>query len=138
MAWNTVMTLSVEFFNLSTGFHDHTAKVKISPWPFIATGTLTTMSVTITPGKLITELKRIITWLRHNPCPDWSKIYCSFTCEPIENKTSSHPVKWRHAGEFPELNFFWRPLVWRKPTIQFERQKQREIFHLSSMMESFI
>ena len=55
------MTLSVEFFNLSTGFHDHTAKVKISPWPFIATGTLTTMSVTITPGKLITELKRIIT-----------------------------------------------------------------------------
>ena len=55
------MTLSSEIFDLSTGFHDHTAKIKISPWPFIATGTLATISVTLTPGKLIIELKRIIT-----------------------------------------------------------------------------
>ena len=45
-----------EIFDFSTGFHDHTAKIKISPWPFIATGTLTTVSVTLTSGKLITEL----------------------------------------------------------------------------------
>ena len=45
-----------ESFDLSTGFHDHTAKIKISPWPFIATGTLTTVIVTLTSGKLITEL----------------------------------------------------------------------------------
>ena len=61
MVWNTLVTLSSEIFDLSTGFHDHTAKIKISPWPFIATGTLATVSATLTPGKLITELKRIIT-----------------------------------------------------------------------------
>ncbi|XP_027056025.1 uncharacterized protein LOC113683029, partial [Pocillopora damicornis] len=42
----------IEFKNASIcdGFHDHTAKIKISPWPFIATGTLATISVTVTPA----------------------------------------------------------------------------------------
>lgn len=42
----------IEFKNASIcdGFHDHTAKIKISPWPFIATGTLATVSATLTPA----------------------------------------------------------------------------------------
>ncbi|XP_066020964.1 uncharacterized protein [Pocillopora verrucosa] len=42
----------IEFKNASIcdGFHDHTAKIKISPWPFIATGTIATVSVTLTPA----------------------------------------------------------------------------------------
>nr|XP_058967941.1 uncharacterized protein LOC131794437 [Pocillopora verrucosa] len=42
----------IEFKNASIcdGFHDHTAKIKISPWPFIATGTFATISVTLTPA----------------------------------------------------------------------------------------
>ena len=95
-----------ESFDLSTGFHDHTAKIKISPWPFIATGTLATISVTLTPGKLITELKRIITWFRHDACSDWSEIYCTFTCKLIENETSFLLFKWRHTRRILRISSF--------------------------------
>ena len=53
MVWNTVMKLSLKFSIFRQAFM---TKIKISPWPFIATGTLTTVSVTLTSGKLITEL----------------------------------------------------------------------------------
>ena len=127
-----------ESFDLSTGFHDHTAKIKISPWPFIATGTLATISVTLTPGKLITELKRIITWFRNNACSDWSEIYCTFTCNPRKRNIFPpyHPYG-ATQGEFLKFHFL-KTFGWEKTKRTLERQKQRQMLHYFSMSKSFI
>ena len=48
---NCVQTsLLLVFF---TGNYDKTAKIKISPWPFIPTGAIVNLTVIFTPGKLM-------------------------------------------------------------------------------------
>lgn len=44
----------IEIKNVSfCGNYDKTAKIKISPWPFIPSGTIFNVTLTFTPGKLM-------------------------------------------------------------------------------------
>ena len=43
--------------NLFSGPHNESAKVTVYPWPFISSGKLANISITVTPGKRTLHLK---------------------------------------------------------------------------------